>query len=159
MHRHIIAHRDYIGPENISELAGMSFVFICIDKSGPKEVIIRFLLDNKIPFVDTGMGVERVDSGLTGILRVTTGTPDKSDHLADRISFFDPAQDEYPTNVQIAELNALSAALAVIKWKKIFGFYADRGKEHHSTFALNNGEIHHGDHCTQVCQAYSGENG
>ena len=39
-------------------------------------------------------------------------------------------QGVYSSNVQVADLNALNAALAVIKWKKFLGFYADLGKEH-----------------------------
>jgi hypothetical protein len=34
----------------------------------------------------------------------------------------------------VADLNALNAALAVIKWKKLFGFYQDMKSEHHSQF-------------------------
>lgn len=33
--------------------------------------------------------------------------------------------DDYDYNIQIADLNALNAALTVIKWKKLWGFYLD----------------------------------
>lgn len=33
--------------------------------------------------------------------------------------------DVYNKNIQIADLNALVAALAVLRWKKIMGFYHD----------------------------------
>ena len=36
--------------------------------------------------------------------------------------------DEYATNIQIADLNALNALMAVIKWKKLSGFYQDLKK-------------------------------
>jgi hypothetical protein len=39
---------------------------------------------------------------------------------------------DYDGNIQIAELNSLNAALAVIKWKKLCGFYNDRKAEHFS---------------------------
>jgi hypothetical protein len=46
--------------------------------------------------------------------------------LRGRVSFEDGADgNEYNRNIQIADLNALNAALAVIKWKKLFGFYRD----------------------------------
>ena len=38
---------------------------------------------------------------------------------------------------QIADLNALNAALAVIKWKKLCGFYQDFDEELHSVFTLD----------------------
>ena len=43
----------------------------------------------------------------------------------------------YSRNIQIAELNALNAALAVIKWKKLLGFYRDLEHEHFNTYTLD----------------------
>ena len=54
-----------------------------------------------------------------------------------RISFSDNAdRNEYDVNIQIADLNALNATLAVIKWKKLMGFYQDLDGEHHSTYTV-----------------------
>ncbi len=39
--------------------------------------------------------------------------------------------------IQVAELNAFNAALAVIKWKKIRGFYRDLERELHSTYTTD----------------------
>lgn len=50
------------------------------------------------------------------------------------MSFGDLGNNEYNRNIQVADLNALNAALAVIKWKKLFGFYQDMKSEHHSQF-------------------------
>ena len=44
---------------------------------------------------------------------------------------------EYERNVQIVELNALNAALAVIRWKKHRGFYLDLGQEDRSTYTID----------------------
>ena len=53
----------------------------------------------------------------------------------------DDDDNEYDTNIQIAELNALNAALAVIKWKRLMGFYRDAGKEFFSSYQISTGEI------------------
>ena len=77
-------------------------------------------------------------------MRVTTSTPEKRDHVRDnrRISFKDGGKDQiYSKNIQIADLNALNAALAVIRWKKHVGFYIDLGHEYHANFALNGNVI------------------
>jgi hypothetical protein len=37
----------------------------------------------------------------------------------------------------VADLNALNAALAVVKWKKLCGFYLDFEKEYHSTYGID----------------------
>lgn len=138
MHRGITAHAVDIDADNIGALASMSFVFVCVDGGGRKGVIVRALEDAGIPFVDTGIGVELVDDQLLGMVRVTTSTPEKRDHLRDRVSFADLAADAaYRSNIQIADLNALNAALAVIKWKKLRGFYIDLDREHHANYVIS----------------------
>ena len=47
------------------------------------------------------------------------------------------ADNEYDKNIQIADMNALNAALAMMKWKKLFGFYADNEREHYSTYTID----------------------
>jgi hypothetical protein len=74
---------------------------------------------------------------LIGSVRVTLVTPKKNDHIDQTISFSDKGDDDYDKNIQIAEINALNAALAVIKWKKLFGFYHDQGKEHHTVYDIS----------------------
>ena len=70
--------------------------------------------------------------------RVTSVTPTKNDHVAKRISMADrDEEDAYSQNIQIADLNALNAVMAVIKWKKMCGFYADDEGEHHSTYSTS----------------------
>ena len=61
------------------------------------------------------------------------------DHLRSRVclSWDAPGGDDCERNIQIADLNALSAALAVMKWKKLFGFYRDLKCQHHSQFGID----------------------
>jgi hypothetical protein len=48
----------------------------------------------------------------------------------------DLPDDEYRTNVQIGELNALNAAIAVVRYKQTRGFYADAGAPDHLLFGI-----------------------
>ena len=48
---------------------------------------------------------------------------------------------DYSRNIQVAELNALNAALAVIKWKKFLGFYIDIEQEHSSYYQIDGNHI------------------
>lgn len=138
MRKNIIAHDVHLDDANLALLDGMDFVFICIDADEAKASIFRKLEADGIPFVDVGMGIELVDDKLLGILRVTTSTPDKRDHIKDRIGFSGGNADgDYARNIQIADLNALNAALAVIKWKKLFEFYVDLENEHSSNYTLD----------------------
>jgi hypothetical protein len=136
MRKGIVVHEAYVGAENVDELRDMTFVFLCLE--GPaKKLIVEKLEAFGLPFVDVGMGVYLSEGLLGGILRVTASTPAQRDHVRKRISFSDDAdRNEYDVNIQIADLNALNAALAVIKWKKLVGFYQDLDHEHHSTYTI-----------------------
>lgn len=140
MHRNIVANEFYVDDSNIDQLRGLDFVFLCLDKGKPKRLIVEKLEELGTPFIDVGMGVELVDEALHGILRITTSTDKKREHVGgkNRIPFSDgDGKDDYSRNIQIADLNALNAALAVIKWKKLFGFYADLENEHFSTYTID----------------------
>jgi hypothetical protein len=99
------------------------------------------LIERGVPFIDVGIGIQVVDNFLIGHVRTTLSTPDKNDHIFDRISFNEGMAGEYSTNIQIAELNSLNASLAIIKWKKYFGFYQDVYREQNSIFNLNTGDL------------------
>jgi len=138
MHRGIVPHDRKVDATNVSELREMDFVFLCIDPGGGKKLIVESLEEFGIRFVDVGMGVEVVADALSALLRVTTSTPDKRDHFRKRVSVSeDGGLDEYAANIQIADLNALNAALAVVKWKKLYTFYVDLEREHHSTYSVD----------------------
>ncbi len=141
MHKHIKPHAYYVNASNIHELDQMTHVFIAIDKSAPRKFISNHLVGLKVSFIDVGLGVNIIDEHLIGTLRVTSGTPKKTDHLAERLPGTDDIDNEYATNIQIAELNAMNAILAVIKWKKLLGFYADLIGEHHSSYVITTSKI------------------
>jgi len=145
MRRNIFAHEDFIDESNINSLSAMDFVFICIDTGSIKAEIIKNLTEYGTSFIDVGMGIQEVDGALLGIIRTTSSTKEARDHIENRISFAGGGEDDYSTNIQIAELNALNATLAVIKWKKILGFYQDFSKEHHTTYTINTGQLLHND--------------
>jgi ThiF family len=137
MRRKIIPHPVALNAANVHLLHGLDFVFICMDDGQPKREIVVLLEACGASFVDVGMGVQVGDNNLLGIVRVTTSTPRKRDHFSKRVSFADAKDDAYSTNIQIADLNMLNAALAVIKWKKLCGFYQDMEHEHDCTYTIN----------------------
>lgn len=156
MHRNIKAYDDYIDSDNINRLEGLDFVFLCMDSCQTKRLIIEKMETLGIPFVDVGMGIESTDDALLGILRVTTSTAEKREHVRHRISFSDNGgNNEYSRNIQIADLNALNAALAVIKWKKLYRFYKDFENEYFSAYTIDgniliNEDRREGEHKTQA---------
>lgn len=139
MHRNIVANDVPITADTLSRLVGSTMVFICIDDGAAKRPILDFLAKYRVPFIDVGMGVVRGEAGLCGVVRTTTSTPEFGDpeRLATRISTASTPSGDYATNIQIADLNALNACMAVIKWKKLRGFYVDIDREHFSAYTID----------------------
>ena len=138
MHRGIVPHPYGLDASNVTELKDMAFVFLCMDPGPAKRAIVEYLEREDKPFVDVGMGLTLVDGAITGLVRTTASTQLRRDHLKSkaRVSFAEEEDGEYATNIQVADLNALNAVLAVIKWKKTFGFYHDLEKEHFTAYSL-----------------------
>lgn len=138
MHRGIVAHEAFLDGDNIEQLRGFDFVFLCLDRGSTKRVIVTKLEEFGIPFIDVGMGICETDGALSGILRVTTSTPDNRDAARERIPFSDgDGHNEYARNIQIAELNMVNAGFAILRWKKYCGFYHDLDQEYQTTFTIN----------------------
>jgi len=138
MHRRVQAHPYHLEAKNVAELEQMDFVFLAIDAGESKRVIVEALERYGTPFIDVGLGITEVDDALTGLIRVTTSLPRKRDHFRSRVSLGAGAErGEYDRNIQIADLNALNAALAVIRWKRLYGFYHDFERECHTTYSID----------------------
>ncbi|PFH10128.1 ThiF family protein [Collimonas sp. PA-H2] len=146
MHRNIVTHPVQINAANLHLLDGITFAFLCMDAGESKRLTVQKLEAMGASFVDVGMGLELVDGSLGGILRVTASTPGKRDHIKERISFEGGgAENVYASNIQVADLNMLNAALAVIKWKKLRSFYRDLEKEHHCSYTTDGNMLLNGD--------------
>jgi hypothetical protein len=145
MHRGIVAYPVRLDASNVHQLNGVTFAFICMDAGDEKRVVVEALEAMGVSFVDVGMGLELTDGSLGGILRVTTSTVDKREHFHTRVSFAGGKDDVYSSNIQVADLNALNAVLAVVKWKKLRGFYRDLEREHHSTYTTDGSLLHNED--------------
>ncbi|WP_026614418.1 ThiF family adenylyltransferase [Ensifer aridi] len=144
MHRGIVPHPVFIDDDNVDELSAHSIVFVCIDANEAKRAIIETLEQAGVPFIDVGMGLELVEDALIGSVRTTTSTPAYRDHVRSRSRIpLHPAgrDDMYGRNIQVADLNALNACLAVIRWKKLRGFYADTERESFSLFTVDANHI------------------
>lgn len=144
MHRGVVPHPEKLDMSNVALLAGMDFVFIAIDDGPAKRLIVEKLEELNRSFIDVGIGVQVVEEKLLGLVRVTASKPGRRRHVheAKRISFVAGDNDAaYARNIQIADLNALNACLAVIKWKKLIGFYVDLEKELFSTYEIDGNNI------------------
>src|SRR6185503_10474666 len=118
----IESHPVRIDQGNVHELDDCRFVFIAVDHGPSRGLIARHLAKKGIPFIDVGMGVDRVpeDVKLIARVRVTTiGNESKS--LVDTLPVTDDQEDAVYNNIQVAELNALNAMRAIIVYKQKIG--------------------------------------
>ena len=141
MRNNIFAHGN-INSSNIESLKRMDFVFLAAELGRNREFVVQRLEEFEVPFIDVGMGVSQTDATLRGVVRVTTSVEESRDIAK---SFLPPPRDAsddiYARNIQTADLNALNAALAVIRWKKIFGFYADFENEYNSKYLISTNRL------------------
>lgn len=142
MHRGVIPHPNFVSSADMAFLQTTDFVFICMDSGPAKRMLMEALHAADKLFIDVGMGIELADDVLTGIARVTTSTPGHRDHVWESVSCADNAHDNvYARNIQIAEMNALNAALAVIQWKKLCGFYFDPTPSFNTTYVISTNKL------------------
>lgn len=143
MRRGIHVHDHAIDSSTVDVLHGLDFIFLCLDSGIAKKAIVMALMERGIPFVEVGMGIIRNQDSLSGLMRVTASTKDVQEQILKKINFSegDLPANEYSTNIQIAELNAMNAALAVMRWKKLYGFYRDSSRAYSNSYSIAANEM------------------
>lgn len=130
----------FVDESTSDEFDGVTFVFVCVDKGSSRKRILDLLISKNIPFIDVGMGLNRKPGPISGTIRTTYFPKDEGSTVRGKsyVPEADPSDDVYKTNIQIAELNALNAALAVLRFKQIRGFYVGPTSTNQLLFTLDN---------------------
>ncbi|RPJ87596.1 MAG: ThiF family adenylyltransferase [Acidobacteria bacterium] len=117
--------RKLIDSSSDAELEGVTFAFVCVDKGSARSGIFDILISKRIPFIDVGMGLDRKRGPVNGMLRATYYSTENAQSMRERglAEMSDHPDDIYQTNIQISEINAMNACLAVIRFKQLRGFY------------------------------------
>lgn len=143
MHTGIVAIEENLSLSNLHLLDGITFAFLSMDSGKLKLAIVEKLESLGISFIDVGMGMSAEDLNLTGQLRVTTSIPECRDVFRSKVRMNVATDDDlYATNIQVADLNAFNAVLAVIKWKKLRSFYYDFEQELHTCYTVDGNLLH-----------------
>lgn len=117
---------ERITADNVDRLRGLDFVFVSVDDGPARRFLVDWLTTAGIPFADCGMGLNRSFGGaLNGVVRITGVDRGAYDRTVDTpyLPTLNPEDAEYRKQAQIVELNALNAALAVVRFKQHFGLY------------------------------------
>jgi hypothetical protein len=128
----------FIDSSSEAELHGVTFAFVCVDKGSSRCEIFDLLIAKKIPFIDVGLGLDRKHGSINGMARVTYYSVEDAEKVKkqDLAELNERPDDLYQDNIQISELNALNATLAIIKFKQIRGFYYENPVEYHRLFEV-----------------------
>lgn len=130
----VIPHPDYVNLANAPELlAGMDFTFLAADHTDVVCDVAQWMRETGMPFIDVGMGISHTQLGLNGTVRTTLITAETPPIITVPRGV---ADDEYAVNIQVAEVNALNATMAVLRWKRLSGLYVDGRAEYMSTYSL-----------------------
>lgn len=116
-------------------------MFVCVDDGPSKRVVVEFLVEHGIPFVDVGMALWRNDWSVGGQVRTTYWSPEHTDGLDDLWFAAEAPDDVYTASIQISELNALNAAHAVISWKQHCAIYADFAPSSTAVYAIDSNSL------------------
>lgn len=126
MKRKVVPHAYHIEEANVSELSPFDFVFLAMEGGQTKRAIVEALEAMGKPFVNASMGVKKPGGGdrLQAVVEVNGSTNENRRSLREKVDFgeLDP-DDPYTENIQVADLNALNGAMAVLWWKKWAGIY------------------------------------
>jgi hypothetical protein len=134
----VFVESKFIDASCSDDFDGVTFVFLCVDKGSSRAGIFDLLISKGIPFIDVGMGLNRKRGSVNGQLRATYYSHEHGQNVCDKglAPLADGPDDLYKTNIQISELNALNACLAVIRFKQLRGFYFEEIPYHHLLYEV-----------------------
>lgn len=120
------------------DMADVTFAFVCVDKGTARASIFELLIAEGIPFIDVGMGLNKKHGPLSGLIRTTYYPTECAEAMRGLglAALADAEDDLYHANIQISELNALNACLAVIRFKQLRGFYLDESDYCHMLLGI-----------------------
>jgi hypothetical protein len=134
--------QKFIDRTSGEDLQGVTFAFVCVDKGSSRAQIFDLLVEKGIPYIDVGMGLDRKRGPINGMLRTTLFPAERAREVRERqfAPESDRPDDIYRTNIQISELNALNASLAVIRFKQLRGFYVEQDAYMNMLFDVADGK-------------------
>jgi hypothetical protein len=144
IHTGITAHPVPLTADNLHLLEGATFVFLAAADGDARPEIMRWLRERGVPFIDVGMSFREGNGGLTGMAKVMAYLPGDQTPLPTKPAIL-PGEDDYSSNIQVAELNALNAVLAVIRWKRYLGFYVTHEQSTLTVYKLFLNELRNGE--------------
>lgn len=132
----VFSHPVKIDDTNIQELDDCEFVFIAIDHGPSRGLISEYLLTKGIPFIDVGIGVDKISEATKLHARTRTSLVTEN-HRTAKLPVTDDIAEAVYNNIQLVELNAINAMMAIIRYKQYLGFYTDEVDTHELKYKVS----------------------
>lgn len=125
----ISVYPEYLDPGDPSNtLDSLDFVFIAIDRADTRGALCERLEQSGVSFVDVGMGIERQHGEVRGSLQVFFSGKDAGRWRIGIPTIVGIGEQEYHV-LQLADLAALNASIAVGMWRRHVRQYARDSKD------------------------------
>lgn len=121
-------------------LEGLDFVFVAVDKVETRTGLCEKLEEKRVPFIDVGMGIERREERVRGSCQVFFSGEDPS-RWRIGIPTAEGAGEQDYYELQLADLGALNAALAVGIWRRHIGQYEEEEKDWLIRYWIDNNDL------------------
>ena len=129
MRRGISIHAEYLQADDHADaFEDLDFVFVAIDKEETRTALCERLEQMRIPFIDVGMGIELKQGQVRGSCQVFF-TGDDPGRWRIGIPTIEGAGENDYYDLQLADMGALTAALAVGTWRRHIGQYEGEEKD------------------------------
>ncbi len=118
----VFGHQENVGEQNIEQaLSGITYCFMAVDDDEARSIVCSAMEDVGIPFVDVGLSLSRTDnSQVYGSIRIVNAL---SHDAAWRKAIPQVGQSgqEIYGRLELPDMGALAAGLAVQSWRKMRG--------------------------------------
>ena len=141
MRKGISVHTEYFQPDDPADAFGdLDFVFLAIDKTEIRTALCEKLEQTGVPFVDVGMGIERRQGRVRGSCQVFYSGEDSGRWRIGIPTVEGVGEEEY-YELQLADLGALNAALAVGTWRRHIEQYEEEKKDWLIRYSIESNEL------------------
>ena len=129
MREGISIHAEYWQADDHEEaFRDLDFVFVAIDKEETRTTLCERLEQMRIPFIDVGMGIELKQGQVRGSCQVFF-TGEDPERWRIGIPTIEGVGEKDYYDLQLADMGALNAALAVGMWRRHIGQYEAEEKD------------------------------
>ena len=119
---------------------GLDFVFVAVDKTETRTALCERLEENEIAFIDVGMGIERREERVRGSCQVFFSGEEPGRWRIGIPTAEGAGEQDYHA-LQLADLGALNAALAVGIWRRHVGQYEEEEKDWLVRYRIENNDL------------------